>query len=341
MAAPLCPVYGTCGGCTLQHLAPDDYAAHKRALVVCALRDAGIVAPVASLVDARGTGRRRVTMHTDGHSAGYMRARSHDLLDLDACPVLVPQLERLAPEVTRAVGRLAGECDVRITVTDTGLDVGIRSRSRPPPLGAELARQHALARLTWNGETLVQFRQPTLRMGVADVPLPVDGFLQATTAAEERLAQLVCGSAGKARTVADLFCGVGPFALRLAARAKVNAFDSDRAAIAALDEARRHAQGLKPVTAKVRDLFREPLVPIELNRYDAVVLDPPRAGALAQVGELARSTVPRVVYVSCNPRSFARDASILLAAGYRIGEVTPMDQFAYAQHVELVGVFTR
>ena len=341
MAAPFCPVYGTCGGCTLQHLAPDEYAAHKRALVSAALRDAGIDAPVGPLVDARGTGRRRVVMHTDGQSAGYMRARSHDLLDLDACPVLVPELERAAPAITRAAGRLAGECDVRITVSDTGLDVGVRSKARPPARGAELAREHGLARLTWNGDPLVQFRQPTLRMGPADVPLPVESFLQATSAGEARLAEAVLGGVGKAKAIADLFCGVGPFALRLSARAKVDAFDSDRAAIAALDAARRHTQGLKPLTAKARDLFREPLVPLELNRYDAVVLDPPRAGALAQVRELTRSTVDRVVYVSCNPHSFARDASILLAGGYQLGEVTPMDQFAYAQHVELVGVFTR
>ena len=159
--------------------------------------------------------------------------------------------------------------------------------------------------------------------------------------AEATLAALVVEGVGKAKSVADLFCGMGPFTFRLAEKAKVFAADSDRAAIDALSKALRFASGLKPVTAKARDLFREPMVPVELKDMDAVVFDPPRAGAEAQARELARSKVPVVVAASCEPKTFARDASILIAGGYRLEKLTPVDQFAWSTHVELVGVFRR
>jgi 23S rRNA (uracil1939-C5)-methyltransferase len=146
---------------------------------------------------------------------------------------------------------------------------------------------------------------------------------------------------GPAKTVADLFCGLGPFALRLAEAARVTAHDSDKAAVAALGVAHRHTQGLKPITAKPRDLFREPLTQFELSAFDAVVLDPPRAGAEAQARELAKAKVRRLVYVSCDPVSFARDAAILVAGGYRLERVVPVDQFAFSAHVELVAGFSR
>ena len=169
----------------------------------------------------------------------------------------------------------------------------------------------------------------------------IASFLQATAMAEAELSKLVLEGVGNAKSTADLFCGVGPFALRLAEQAKVFAVDSDRLAIAALQKAVRFTQGLKPVTAQYRDLFREPLVPVELKDYDAVVFDPPRAGAEAQARELAKSKVKIVVGVSCDPRTFARDAAILVAGGYRLEKVTPVDQFAWSMHVEMVGVFRR
>ena len=171
--------------------------------------------------------------------------------------------------------------------------------------------------------------------------LPSGSFLQATAMAEATLAKLVLDGVGSAKSVADLFCGLGPFTLRLAERAKVFAADADKPAILALQKAVRHTQGLKPVTAVTRDLFREAMVPVELNGYDAVVFDPPRAGAEAQARELAKSKVKTVVAVSCEPRTFARDAAILVAGGYRLETVTPVDQFAWSTHVEVVGVFRR
>jgi 23S rRNA (uracil1939-C5)-methyltransferase len=270
-----------------------------------------------------------------------MALRSHAIHDLDLCPILIPALAR-APKIARDIAASIGPCDVAFTATDMGLDVAIRANgTRPHPKLTPLARAFDLARLSLNGEPLIIHRQPTIAMGKAEVPLPVGSFLQATEQAENTLAALVTGAVSGARHIADLFCGVGPFALRLAERAPVFAADADGPAVAALDAARRNTRGLKPITAERRDLFREPLGPFELNRFDAIVLDPPRAGAQAQVGQLARSKVKTIAYVSCDPQSFARDATVLVRAGYAIGPVTPVDQFAFSSHTEVFAVFNR
>jgi len=340
--APFCGYFGECGGCALQHLAPAAYAGFKRDLVVEALRHAGIDAEIAGLVDARGDGRRRTTLHARKQGAGYMRARSHELLPISACPILVPALQTEAPRLARALHAAVGDSDIGFTATATGLDVAITSgKQRKSGRLLPLAQRLGLARLSLDGELVLQTRPPALRMGPALVEIPAASFLQATAAAEEALAALVIAGLGKAKSVADLFCGVGPFALRIAGSARVFAADSDRAAIAALARSVRFTRGLKPVTAAVRDLFRDPLAPVELASYDAIVFDPPRAGAEAQAREIARSTVKTVVAVSCEPKTFARDAAILLAGGYRLEGVTPVDQFAYSAHVEMVGVFRR
>jgi 23S rRNA (uracil1939-C5)-methyltransferase len=227
----------------------------------------------------------------------------------------------------------------------TGLDVSVRAERKI------LAREHGhlagfvstlkLARLSFNGEVIATAAPPRLKLGKAEVALPPGGFLQATLLGEETLAQLVLDAVGKARHVADLFCGVGPFAFRLAERAKVDAFDNDRAAITAPDAAARTTPGLKPVTAETRDLFRAPLVPNEMKHIDAVVFDPPRAGAEAQARQLVRSGVKTVVAVSCDAGTFARDAAILVEGGYALKRVTAVDQFKWSSHVEIVAQFTR
>lgn len=339
---PFCPYFGTCGGCALQHAGPGVYDGFKRDLVVEALRHRGIETNVSTLLDARGNGRRRAVLHTASGAAGYMRARSHDLLDIDACPILVPSLQTAAPRMAREIGAFIGKGDVLFTATDTGIDVAVKPAKRVKPERlVPLAQRLRLTRLALDGEVIYQLTPPTLRMGRATVTLPVGSFLQATAAAEDALAGLVVAAVGKVKSVADLFGGVGPFALRLAETAKVAAFDADKPAIAALAQAVRHTQGLKAVTATTRDLFRDPLAPVELAPFDAVVFDPPRAGAEAQSRELAASKVRTVVAVSCDPRTFARDASILIAGGYRLESVTPVDQFAWSPHVEVVGVFRR
>lgn len=341
-AEPISPYFGSCGGCALQHLGREAYAAFKRDLVVMALQHAGIMAEVESLIDATAPGRRRATLHVRKAGAGYMRAKSHEVLDIDACPILVPVLSRNAPRIARALQKLAGDADVAFTATDTGLDLSVKSerKLRPAELG-QFAQEHKLARLTFNGDPVFMARPPSVKMGKSLVEIPPASFLQATELAEATLSRLVLEGVGKAKAVADLFSGVGPFTLRLAEASRVYAADSDRPAIAALVKAVNHTQGLKPVESKVRDLFRDPLAPIELNPFDAVVFDPPRAGAEAQCRELARSKVKTVVSVSCEPKTFARDAAILIAGGYRLERVVPVDQFAYSTHVEVVGVFRR
>ena len=341
-ADPFCPYFGSCGGCTLQHLGPASYQALKRGIVDEALRAGRIEAKLEQLITAHGDGRRRATLHARGKQVGYMAARSHDLIDIAACPILVPALESRAAALTRPIAATIGDCDVAFTASDTGLDVAIRTEKKLKPQKLTLLAQRSeLARMSLNGEIVLQARAPAIRMGKATVELPLGSFLQATAMAENVLAALVIEGVGNSKSVADLFCGMGPFTLRLAEKAKVFAADADRPAIAALEHAVRFTRGLKPVTTAMRDLFREPLVPIELKDFDAVVFDPPRAGAEAQSRELAKSKVKTVVAVSCEPRTFARDAAILIAGGFRLEKLTPVDQFAWSRHVELVGVFRR
>ncbi|MCW5719612.1 MAG: class I SAM-dependent RNA methyltransferase [Devosia sp.] len=338
---PFCPHFDNCGGCQLQHLGRAAYVDFKTGLVETPLRHAGIDARVARFVDAGGIGRRRATLHARRDAAGYMRIKSHDLLDLDACPILVPALGR-APDMARAIGAEIGECDVSFTASDAGIDVGIKSKRKG--LRAEqlvaLAAQLPLARLALNGEMAFQRQVPNIAMGRAQVDLPIGSFLQATAAAEAALADYVIGAVGKSKAVADLFCGLGPFALRLAETAPVYAADSDRPAILALDKGARHAKGLKTITAKARDLFRDPLTRFELD-FDTVVLDPPRAGAEAQVKEIALSKVKKVVMVACDARSFARDAALLVAAGFALSDLVAIDQFVFSSHIEIAATFSR
>ena len=341
-ADPFCPYFGTCGGCTLQHYGPSSYDALKRGLVEDALRYHKVAATLEPLIQAHGDGRRRATLHARGRDVGYMAARSHDLVDIMACPILVPALRERAPALTRPIAATIGDCDVAFTATDTGLDVAIRTDKRLKPEKLTiLAQRSKVARLSLNGEIVLQTQPPVVTMGRASVEIPVGSFLQATAMAEATLGALVVEGVGKAKSAADLFCGMGPFTLRLAEKAKVYAADADKPAITALEKALRFAKGLKPIVAKTRDLFREPMVPVELKEFDAVVFDPPRAGAEAQARELAKSKVPVVVGVSCEPRTFARDAATLIAGGYRLEKLTPVDQFAWSTHVELVGVFRR
>lgn len=345
---PFCKHYGRCGGCQLQHWREEPYRRWKAAQVEQALAAKGITASVRTLIDAHGVGRRRVILHVRKRgavvTAGYMEARSHNLLDIDLCPILDPALER-SFDIARALGAKLADCDVAVTVTRSGLDVSVKAeRSIVVQEHAKLAglvNDLKLARLAVNGEVMATAIPPRLVIGKAEVMLPPGGFLQATEAGEAALAALVMEGIGKAKRVADLFCGVGPFALRLAEKAKVEAYDSDRAAIAALNAAVKASSGLKPVTAAARDLFREPLVPNEMKELDAVVFDPPRAGAEAQARQLARSKVKTVVAVSCDVQSFARDAAILIEGGYRLKDVAAVDQFKWSSHVEMVAVFVK
>ena len=339
---PFCPHFGSCGGCQLQHLERSAYEAFKIGIVETQLRFAGLDNKVERFIDAAGQGRRRATLHARREGSGYMRLRSHEVYPIDACPILVPALSR-APRIAAAVMAALGEADVAFTATLSGLDVGVRTEKKQArgKRIEPLVNQFGLARLALNGELVLQAQVPAVPMGRANVELPIGSFLQATEAAELALADYVLTGVGKAKKVADLFCGVGPFALRLAETRPVYAADSDKAGIAALDKARRYAKGLREVTAKPRDLFRDPLTQFELNDFDAVVLDPPRAGAEAQVRELGKSKVKCVVMVSCDARSFARDAALLIGAGFAMSNLVAVDQFTQSTHIEIAATFRR
>lgn len=350
---PFCPHFSVCGGCAVQHWDATAYRAWKRNVVVETLAQAGIACEVAPLMDAHGSGRRRMTLHArmgthEVLKVGFAAAYSHDIVPIDRCPILDPALDGAldaAWAIAEALKPSRKPLDIQFTATNGGLDVDVRGSG---PINAAMtaklsaiAQQHRLARLTRHGELVLMRNPPVIAMGTAQVALPPGSFLQATKAGEESLAALVLDLCGRAKHVADLFCGVGPFALRLASRSRVAAFDSDAPSVAALQKAATSTSGLKPVKAEARDLFRRALVPQELRDYDAVVFDPPRQGAQAQATQLAMSKVPTVVAVSCNINTFARDAKILIDGGYRIESVAPVDQFRHTPHVELVAGFSK
>jgi 23S rRNA (uracil1939-C5)-methyltransferase len=351
--APFCQYFGSCGGCAIQHWQPEAYRAWKRAVVVETLEQAGIACEVGLLIDAHGAGRRRITLHArrgeDGVlRTGFAEASSHAIVAIEDCPILDPSLggaldaARALADVLRPANK---PLDIQVTAASNGLDVDVRGSG---PLGSSLiaklsalAQQYNLARLTRHGELVLMRTPPSIEIGSARVTLPPGSFLQATVAGEETLAALVMGHAKRAKHIADLFCGVGPFALRLAAKARVSAFDSDAGAVTALQKAATSASGLKPVRAEPRDLFRRPLMPQELRDFDTVVFDPPRQGAQAQVKQLAASKVATVIAVSCNAATFARDARTLIDGGFVMEGVTLVDQFRHTAHVELVARFSR
>lgn len=351
--APTCPHFGICGGCVLQHLAPAPYAAFKRRLVVDALADRGIDAPVADAVVVPPHSRRRATFAgvMAGRRAlvGFHERASHRVVDLVTCIIAEPGLLAAKPALEAITARLQprkGALDLTVTATRTGLDVAVQGiagkdveKHRLPLI--EIADGFDLARLSAAGEVIVERRQPLVMIDDIPVLLPPGGFLQASAAAEAAMAELVVAATAGARRVLDLYAGVGTFALRLARTATVTAAEGDAAAVAALDRAARGMTGRGRIAVERRDLARRPYVEKELAGFDAVVFDPPRAGAAEQSSWLAKSVVPTVVAVSCNPATLARDLRTLMDGGYRVEAVTPIDQFLWSAHVEVVAVLRR
>ena len=344
--APVCQYFGTCGGCALQHMEAHAYLAWKRELVVAALASRGLEGPVEEIRAAPLASRRRAAFAlgrtADGIAFGY-RA----IVDIAACPVLSPAIAGRLPKLKSALAPLlGGKREARITVTEAeqGLDVVVEGIRPSPTLFARLATAWAsfgAARITLEGESLALRGTPTVALSGVEVSLPPGVFLQASHESEAALAGLVKEAVGRAKWVADLFAGIGTFTFALAASAEVDAFEQAEEAIAALAGAARATPKLKPVRTHARDLFRVPLTSRELARYDAVVLDPPRAGAKVQAEALAGSKVPKVVMVSCNPGTCARDLRILVDGGYRIARVVPVDQFLFSPHIELVAELER
>ena len=349
----LCRHFGVCGGCTLQDMSPEEYRRHKRDRVEAALARVGLVQAVVRepLLSPEQSRRRAVFKFGKEKGqvvTGFHAARSHVIVDMQECLVLTEGLLNFAATLRQALAPILNEGEkgeVHVSETDTGLDLAFRwPRKLAPSLTAEIARGFAgadIARIIFNGEILLERAKPQIGFDGIAVVLPPHAFLQATSEGEAALRARVGELTKGAKTIVDLFAGLGTFSLTLARHAKIHAVEQDGEALAALTDAARKAKGLKPVTTEKRDLFKIPLTVLELNRFDAAVLDPPRAGAEAQVKLLAASKIPRIAYVSCDASTFARDAAILVKAGFQMGEVTPVDQFLYSEHIELVAGFSR
>jgi 23S rRNA (uracil1939-C5)-methyltransferase len=349
--APLCRHFGACGGCALQHMERDAYLAWKRQVVADAFAQQGIAAAIHPVVPIAAGSRRRAVFSAirtaRGIAFGFHRRGTEEIIGLEECPVLLPEIAgHLA--TFRQIAQLAiGRQQARVIVVaaGNGLDIAVEGgrrlgRSELAALGA-FGGDSALARLTVDGSEIFLNRRPEIRAGEAML-LPVPGgFLQAAASAEAALAEAVLDHVGDAAPVADLFAGVGTFTLRLARRAAVAAVEGNSDLLAAIEAAAHRTQGLKPITIRKRDLFRNPLAPVELDNFKAVVFDPPAAGAKAQAEAIAGSRVPKVAAVSCNPATLARDTAILLKGGYRLTKVLPVDQFLFSAEIEVVATFER
>lgn len=354
---PPCPHFGVCGGCQLQHWAMGPYTAWKVEQIRVALSRERIETEVLPAFTTPPHSRRRVALHARKRGRvvvlGFKARRSWAVEAISTCIIADPRIVAALPSLRTLAAPFfehpKSAPTLHVTVTATGLDVDVTGvEAKGGGLSAdgrvrasEAAAAMDLARLTMAGEILYQARAPMVRFGAASVALPPGGFLQATVEAEAAMAKAVVGAVAGAARVADLFCGAGTFTFPLAEHSGVLALDSSAEAIAALSGGRATAQGLKAISSEARDLFRRPLLASEMKRLDAAVFDPPRAGAEAQARELARSAVPLVVGVSCNPQTFVRDAATLVGAGFRLASVLPVDQFLWSSHVELVGVFRR
>lgn len=349
---PACRHFGECGGCAVQHLDGGAYNDWKRSKVGDALKREGIEADVAATVPCPPASRRRVTFSArrteKGILLGYNRAHSHTIIDIEECPIAVPGIVGALDRLRKLAALVCGTPDAfHLTVTETasGLDVAALGSGKLPEnarmLASDFSIRQGLSRLSVDGEVIVESKKPVVQFGEISVSPPPGGFLQAVASAESAMAELVAGHLGKAKKIADLFAGSGAFALRLARRSETHAVEGDGAALAALDRGFRFASGLKRMTAEKRDLFRRPLTFKELNAFDGVVFDPPRAGAEDQSKQIARSEVPLVAAVSCNPVTLARDLKILLAGGYRLKSVTPVDQFLWSPHIEAVALLEK
>ncbi len=356
--APPCPHFLACGGCALQHWAQPGYLCFKVEVIAEALSrerlETEILPPMASPPGSR----RRLALHArpggrDGARLGYKARGSWSLVEIDICTIADPRLVESFPALRRLAAAFLehprSAPTLHVTCTDSGIDVDVSGVERRTGglsadaqlRAAEAAQAAGFARVTLAGETVYQSRRPEVRIGRARVALPAGGFLQATPQAEAAMAAFVTAAADGAEKVADLFCGVGTFSFHLAERSQVLAVDASAQAIAALSGALGGAPGLRPITAEARDLYRRPVLAQELKGVGAVVFDPPRAGAEAQAAQIGASGVARAIGVSCNPTTFARDARILVDAGFTLDRVLPVDQFLWSPHVELVGVFSR
>ena len=351
VAAP-CRHFKSCGGCQLQHASDEFVAIWKAEIAGRAFSAHGLTPEIRPTLTSPTQSRQRATVAAkrtkSGAMVGFHGRASGTIIEVPDCQLVDPKIKvgfPIAEELAMIGTSRKAALAVTLTVSEDGLDASVQGgKPLDGPLRSELAQlcdRSGMARLTWDGEVIAMRTPPRHAFGTAKVVVPAGAFLQATAHGAATLQTLVGEIVGNSKRVADLFAGSGTLALPLAQTSEVHAVEGDKAMIDALDHGWRMARGLKPVTTEARDLFRRPLLPDELDRFDAVVLDPPRAGAVEQVRELINSKVPAIAYVSCNPITFARDAAQLCEAGFVLEWVQPVDQFRWSSHVELVGSFKR
>ena len=355
--APACKHFGVCGGCALQHWAAEPYRAWKAEQIRIQLSMEGLETEILPTFAAPPASRRRVALHArkvkGGAKLGFKERRSWNLVPIEECPVTDPRIVAALPALAKLAEPFLehpkSAPTLHITLTGTGLDIDVTGVERKSGgLSADARMRAAMAasegdfaRVTLAGETVYGARQPLVKLGPAVVALPAGSFLQAVPAAERAMVEFAVAESQGASRIADLYCGVGTFTFRLAEVAAVYAAEMSAPAVTALKAALGSVPGLKPITAEARDLVKRPVLTTELAKTDVVVIDPPRAGAAEQTVEIAKSKVAKVVSVSCNPGTFAKDARVLVDAGFRLEKVLPVDQFVWSPHIELVGVFTR
>lgn len=333
-----CPFFGLCGGCEFQDMPFDAYLKMKADCVKQALAHKAIDTPIDSIISIPPHTRRRVTFAYAPGRFGFNEKKSHRLIDITTCRLLMPELQAFIKPLKMLSQKIGGTGHVAVLMTDIGADIaflmdapqGKKKKGTRPPVDllediSVFCQTLPVVRFVLNGDLVFQAVQ---------MDTPSNVFLQPSVLGEETLIQLVMDGLQGAHRALDLFCGLGTFTVPMhKAGLLVKGYDITAESIAALRK--------KGISADVRDLFRQPLTPEELDAVDAVVLDPARAGADAVCRQLAISNVPKVIMVSCNPSTFARDARTLLNGGYRLNKVTPVDQFIFSRHIELVGVFEK
>lgn len=355
---PPCPHFGVCGGCTQQHLSASDYETLKwgfvrHALAHVGLQDVTVEPPIIFPSHSRRRCNLKALRLNNNVLLGYHEHRSHNIVNASVCPLVMAEIEALFDPLRAcllSVLKPKQKADLFLALGNEGIDLiftieGLRSLEFEQTQAlTDFATRYGLARIAnkHRGELdpVVTFRQPTINYGDVPVEMVADGFMQASQLSDDVLTDFVLNTVPPStKRAADLFCGRGTYGLPLSQQAKVDAYDLDGPAIAALERAKNKYQ--RPVQTHVRNLFEDPLSPKELAIYDFVVINPPRAGAFQQCKQLAESRVPVIAMVSCDPKTFARDANVLINGGYRLERVTPVDQFLWSNHVEVMGKFER
>ncbi len=354
---PLCRHFGRCGGCALQHVSADHYRQWKQQQIINALRHRGFDEVTVLAPEISPPGSRRRARFTAGPSAtGFAERASHNIVDISECPVMAPEIMAVIDPVRKFLKpRIAKyrKMTVQVTLADNGLDIILEGAGEPDlDLRMDIAgfaEAQDIARLCWQdrrpkkpfAEILCERRKPRVTFDGRQVFIPPGSFLQATREGEAALTRFVKAALGPADRIVDIFAGCGTFTAALIGDHAVHAVDGNQDMITALTSSCHQMGRIRTLTSEVRDLFLRPLLPHELKKYDAAILDPPRAGARDQVAEIIKSAMANLVMISCNPATFARDARVLVEGGFIMGDIQPVDQFLYSPHLELIAPFRR